>query len=55
MAAVHDMSAVVNVLRYYAGWADKVVGQTIPSGKLDFCILITHVIHLKFSSIQAIV
>lgn len=31
MAAVYDMSAVVNVLRYYAGWADKVVGQTIPS------------------------
>jgi aldehyde dehydrogenase (NAD+) len=25
-----DMAAVVNTLRYYAGWADKVEGRTVP-------------------------
>jgi len=29
--AMYDVSSAINVLRYYAGWSDKVVGQTIPS------------------------
>lgn len=28
--AVGDMQGVVNTLRYYAGWADKVEGRTVP-------------------------
>ena len=29
-----DIPFSVKVIRYYAGWADKIVGQTIPVGKL---------------------
>ncbi len=25
-----DMQGVVNTLRYYAGWADKIEGRTVP-------------------------
>ena len=28
-----DMSASIGVLKYYAGWADKHGGKTIPAGK----------------------
>jgi aldehyde dehydrogenase (NAD+) len=28
--AVGDMQGVVNTLRYYAGWADKIEGKTVP-------------------------
>lgn len=28
-----DVPFTVNVLRYFAGLADKIVGQTIPAGK----------------------
>jgi aldehyde dehydrogenase (NAD+) len=28
--AIGDMGGVVNTLRYYAGWADKVEGRTVP-------------------------
>ena len=31
--AVDDMTGTVDVLRYYAGWADKVQGKTIPAGE----------------------
>ena len=30
--AQFDMVCAVNTLRYYAGWADKIHGQTIPAG-----------------------
>lgn len=30
--AQFDMTCAVNCLRYYAGWADKIHGQTIPAG-----------------------
>jgi len=29
----YDIMASVNILRYYAGWCDKVHGQTIPAGE----------------------
>lgn len=32
--AQFDMTCAVNCLRYYAGWADKIHGQTIPAGHL---------------------
>ena len=28
-----DMTIVVNSIRYYAGWPDKIQGKTIPIGK----------------------
>src|SRR3954449_3943959 len=28
--AIGDMQGVVNTLRYYAGWADKIEGRTVP-------------------------
>lgn len=31
--AAFDISCVVDTLRYYAGWADKIHGSTIPSGE----------------------
>lgn len=31
-----DLSEVINCLRYYAGWADKVHGQTIPTNPAKF-------------------
>ncbi|ORY59638.1 aldehyde dehydrogenase [Pseudomassariella vexata] len=35
--ALHgDVAEVVGTLRYYAGWADKIFGQTIPSTPLKF-------------------
>ena len=30
--AVFDMVCAVNCLRYYAGWCDKIHGQTVPAG-----------------------
>ncbi len=32
-----DLPLVVNVLRYYAGWADKIHGQTVPIRGNYFC------------------
>ena len=31
-----DIPFSIKVFRYYAGWADKITGQTIPVGKLIF-------------------
>lgn len=28
-----DLQGVIKTLRYYAGWADKIHGMTIPVGK----------------------
>ena len=28
-----DMNAAMKAIRYFAGWSDKVTGQTIPVGK----------------------
>ena len=33
--AVNDVKNAISVARYFAGLADKVVGQTIPSGNSD--------------------
>ena len=37
-----DVDGVVNILRYYAGWCDKIAGQVIPSGEdsVQFLLLI---------------
>lgn len=32
-----DIPGVVSVLRYYAGWADKIQGKTIPVSGKFFC------------------
>lgn len=32
--AKSDIVAAVKCLRYYAGWADKIHGQTIPAGNM---------------------
>ena len=31
-----DLGEVINVIRYYAGWCDKICGKTIPAGKESF-------------------
>jgi acyl-CoA reductase-like NAD-dependent aldehyde dehydrogenase len=31
--ANYDMLICANTLRYYAGWCDKIHGQTIPAGE----------------------
>lgn len=32
-AYLMDLGACVKTLRYYAGWADKVQGRTVPMGE----------------------
>ena len=32
--ALGDINFAVKVVRYYAGWADKIQGKTVPAGKL---------------------
>jgi len=32
--SIMDMYGSIFTLRYYAGWADKIHGQTIPAGRL---------------------
>lgn len=34
--SLFDMSCVVDTFRYFAGWADKIHGKTIPVGKNVF-------------------
>jgi len=43
-----DFSIVVDTLKYYAGWSDKVCGRTIPIGRLYQFALYrqTHVIQI---------
>jgi aldehyde dehydrogenase (NAD+) len=36
-AKAADINLVIKTLRYYAGWADKIQGQTIPIGGPHFC------------------
>ncbi|KKY17994.1 putative aldehyde dehydrogenase [Phaeomoniella chlamydospora] len=36
VALAEDLGEVINVFRYYAGWADKLFGQTIPVGPKKF-------------------
>lgn len=31
-SAVEDVQASIATLRYYAGWCDKILGSTIPTG-----------------------
>lgn len=31
-----DLQGVIKTLRYYAGWADKIHGMTIPVGKGNY-------------------
>lgn len=37
-----DISEVINTLRYYAGWADKVHGQTIDTSHLKLAYTVRH-------------
>lgn len=38
--ALEDIDASVGVLRYYAGWCDKIHGETIPSnGSYQICAI----------------
>jgi len=36
-SAMFDMEGSVDVMRYYAGWCDKITGQTIPMDGSYFC------------------
>lgn len=37
--AIYDIQEVIEVLKYYAGWADKITGKTIPLGtKLGYTL-----------------
>lgn len=37
MAKAADLGLVIKTYRYYAGWADKIHGQTIPIAGPYFC------------------
>ena len=52
MDSVGDVEGSADVLKYYAGWSDKIVGQTIPVGKN--CISSSHFI-LSFKLFLALV
>ena len=39
MSSVGDVQASINILRYYAGWCDKIHGNTIPVGLYSHFIL----------------
>lgn len=41
--AVFDIYGAMYALKYYAGWADKIHGQSIPAGNPYF-----HISHLSF-------
>lgn len=32
--AIGDVNFAVKVVRYYAGWADKIQGKTMPTGRV---------------------
>lgn len=37
-AAMVDVKNSISEIRYYAGWADKIHGKTIPAGEfVNFC------------------
>lgn len=42
VALEEDLAEVVGTLRYYAGWADKIYGQTIPTHPKKFAYTIRH-------------
>ena len=46
--ALFDVEYSVDVLRYFAGWADKIHGDTIP-GKVK--VMPYYIIHFKLSPI----
>ena len=38
--AYGEMQSAPNAIRYFAGWADKIVGETIPVGEFkEFCFI----------------
>lgn len=41
--AEEDMIFSIETLQYYAGWADKICGKTIPVGKLFSSVSELHV------------
>lgn len=41
--ALFDIDCVIACFRYYAGWADKIHGKTIPAGKCRM----THAPHIN--------
>jgi len=44
-----DLMFVTSFLRYFAGAADKIVGQTIPAGTLFYCCQILYLIFYLLS------
>ena len=47
LESVDDVKAAVGVFRYYAGWCDKIQGQTIPVGKVSMFLLVCLGEHLN--------
>lgn len=41
--ALFDVTASVDTFRYYAGWCDKIHGNTIPSGMLSVTMNYFHI------------
>ncbi len=37
--AIFDIYGAMYALKYYAGWADKIHGQTIPAGTMHLLII----------------
>ena len=35
--AIFDIECSIDTIRYYAGWCDKIFGDTIPAGMFNIC------------------
>ena len=49
-ALSRDLTGSAAVTRYFAGAADKIVGQTIPAGMLSYSLSLFVIYYLKFIS-----
>ncbi len=58
--SVGDIEFTISVFRYYAGWCDKITGQTIPVGKpvlhklINFFLFLKDTIHPGLAEIPAL-
>lgn len=50
--SIFDMDCCINTLRYYAGWADKIHGRTIPAGNTQAFSWRFHDVGLRVFSIH---
>lgn len=44
--SIFDMNCAIDTMRYFAGWADKIHGKTIPSG--EFCKIFIFIYNISY-------